>query len=143
METTTLEPKWLGNPLMRLLLAVLFTVFLVLPAAAMAGAPRATPTPTPPVVPASPLTGFQRHQGPALWHALREGDALWLEAEQDSGELAVWWGQFVLGYVPAADAARLQRRLARGEPLQARILRLQDVADPAQRILVRVELSRL
>lgn len=142
MDTTTLE-TFLASPIRRSLLAILFTVFLVLPAAAMAGAAQAIPTPTPPVLPDSPLTGFQLHQGPAIWYALQEGDALWLQPEDDSGRVAVWWGQFVLGYLPSAGAEGLQRRLTRGEPLHARILQLRDVADPAQRILVRVELSRL
>lgn len=131
----------IASPLRRSLLAILFTVFLVLPAAAMAGAAQAFPTPTPPVLSASPLSGFQLHQGPALWAALQEGDALDLEFDTEAAQVAVRWGQFVIGYMPSGSAAALQRHLARGERLRARIFRLQDVSDPARRILVRVELA--
>lgn len=137
-----LSPETLiASPLRRSLLAVLFTVFLVLPAAAMAGAAQAFPTPTPPVLSASPLSGFNLHQGPALWHALHEGDALTLDSRSDPGQVAVWWGQFVIGYVRSDEATELQRRLSRGQRLRARIFRLRDVSDPARRVLVRVELA--
>lgn len=86
----------------------------------------------------SPLAGFQYHEGKALWKQLNVGDALTLAREpdnpHDANAIRIDWRGHKLGYVPRRENADLARLLDRGQPLQARITRLQQVRNPWERI---------
>jgi len=90
------------------------------------------------LVQSSPLAGFNYHQAPAVWQAMRVGDALALEREpdnvHDARAISVRWQGHRLGYVPRAQNAALAWALDRGERLDARVSRLQPHRDPRQRI---------
>lgn len=86
----------------------------------------------------SPLAGFQYHAGKALWPRMRVGDALSLVREPDNPHDAkavrVEWQGHKIGYVPRRENADVARLLDRGQPLQARIVRLAEVRDPWSRV---------
>jgi hypothetical protein len=76
-----------------------------------------------------PLRGLERHQGRALWPVLATGDRLRLAAaphdESNRTSIAVYWGEFLIGHLPAEECGPLQACLARGE-LQAEIAQLDE-----------------
>jgi hypothetical protein len=90
------------------------------------------------LVQSSPLAGFNYHQAPAVWRAMRVGDALKLEREpdnvHDAQAISVRWQGHKLGYVPRAQNATLAWAMDRGESLDARVSRLQPHRDPRKRI---------
>lgn len=92
------------------------------------------------IVQQTPLAGFNHHAGPAVWHDLREGDALTLVLERDNGfdaqAVRIDWRAHKLGYLPAAANGAIARELARGTPLKARIGKLRTHPDPRERIRV-------
>jgi hypothetical protein len=104
---------------------------------------RADDAPAPKlVVQSSPLAGFRYHGGEELWDALRVGDALALVREpgnpHDPNAVSVWWRGRKLGYVPRSDNAAIAWGLDRGEPLRARIGRLERHPNPARRVQLEV-----
>ena len=90
------------------------------------------------LVQSSPLAGFNYHQAPEVWQAMRVGDALRLEREpdnvHDARAISVQWRGYKLGYVPRAQNAALAWAMDRGERLDARVSRLQPHRDPRKRI---------
>lgn len=90
------------------------------------------------LVQSSPLAGFNYHQAPEVWQAMRVGDALRLEREpdnvHDARAISVQWRGYKLGYVPRAQNAALAWAMDRGESLDARVSRLQPHRDPRKRI---------
>lgn len=75
-----------------------------------------------------PLRGLERHQGRALWPAFGLGDPLHLAPPRDesaSAAIAVYWGEFLIGHLPAAECAGLQACMRRGE-LRAAIAGLHE-----------------
>jgi len=90
------------------------------------------------VVQSSPLAGFRYHAAAELWEELRVGDALELAREpdnpHDANAVSVSWRGRKLGYVPRRENAALAWGLERGEPLHARISRLERHPNPARRI---------
>ena len=90
------------------------------------------------LVQSSPLAGYNYHQAPAVFAAMRRGDALTLVREADNphdgNAVRVEWQAQVLGYVPRARNAVLAWAMDRGEPLTARISRLQRHRSPPQRV---------
>ena len=90
------------------------------------------------LVQSSPLAGFRYGQGAALWPQLRVGDALELSRETDNphdpNAVRVEWRGRKLGYVPRRENAALAWGLDRGEPLRARITRLEPHPNPARRV---------
>ena len=86
----------------------------------------------------SPLAGFQFYQGKELWGQMNVGDALTLVREpdnpHDSRAVRVEWNGHKLGYVPRKENEAVARQLDRGNPLQARIVRLTKHRDPWKRI---------
>ncbi len=110
-------------------------------------AARTTPDPTPPspgplLLQASPLAGFQYHQGPQLWPYLSPGDALTLVREPnnpyDPGAVRIDWQDHQLGYLPRVDNTAVSQLLDRGHTLTARINALREALDPWQRITLEV-----
>ena len=90
------------------------------------------------LVQSSPLAGYRYGEAAALWPLLRPGDALELVREADNAHdpnaVRVDWRGRKLGYVPRRDNAALAWGLDRGTPLQARVSRLVEHANPARRI---------
>src|SRR5690349_11997707 len=81
------------------------------------------------LVQSSPLAGYNYHEAPAVFAAMRPGDALSLVREpdnpHDANAVRVEWQAHKLGYVPRTQNAVLAWALDKGEPLDARISRLQ------------------
>ena len=90
------------------------------------------------LVQSSPLAGYRYGEAAALWPLLQPGDALELVREADNphdpNAVRVDWRGRKLGYVPRRDNAALAWGLDRGTPLQARVSRLVEHANPARRI---------
>ena len=90
------------------------------------------------VVQHSPLAGFRYHDAAALWGALRVGDALVLVREpgnpHDPRAVRVEWRGHVLGYVPRRENDAVAWGLDRGDPLRARISRLDPTRPPSRRL---------
>lgn len=90
------------------------------------------------LVQSSLLAGFNYHQAPEVWRGMRVGDALRLEREPDNAwdgrAVRVEWQGHMLGYVPRAQNAALAWAMDRGEPVGARVSRLQPHRDPRKRI---------
>ena len=90
------------------------------------------------LVQSSPLAGYNYHQAPAVFHAMRTGDALSLVREphnpHDPNAIRVDWGAHRLGYVPRTQNMALAAALDRGEPIAARISRLQPHRNPRLRV---------
>ena len=90
------------------------------------------------LVQSSPLAGYNYQQAPAVFAAMRPGDALSLVREPDNAHdanaIRVDWGTHRLGYVPRAQNAALAAALDRGEPIAARISRLQQHRNPRLRV---------
>ena len=86
----------------------------------------------------SPLAGFRYHEAARVWDELRIGDPLELAREPDNphdrAAVAVSWRGRKLGYVPRAANAALAWGMDRGERLGARISRLTEHPNPAQRV---------
>ena len=114
-----------------LLAAALVFHACILPAPCMAQQVRL-------LVQSSPLAGFKHHQAPAVWQAMRVGDALLLEREpdnvHDARAISVQWQGHKLGYVPRAQNAALAWAMDRGQSLEARVSRLQPHRNPRKRI---------
>lgn len=93
----------------------------------------------------SPLAGFRYHEGKEIWDELKVGDALQLVREPDnpydSKAVRVDWRGHVLGYVPRAENAAVARLMDRGEPVEARIVKLRKGRNPRERILFEVYLG--
>lgn len=110
------------------------------PASARTGdpAPHAASPAVRLLVQSSPLAGYNHHQAPRVFAALRVGDPLALVREPDNphdpNAVSVHWGEHTLGYVPRARNAHIAWALDRGEPLGARVSRLQRHRSPPQRI---------
>jgi hypothetical protein len=86
----------------------------------------------------SPLAGYRYASAAEVWPLLRVGDALELSREpdnpQDPNAVRVEWRGRKLGYVPRRENAALAWGLDRGEPLRARITRLEPHPNPARRV---------
>lgn len=81
----------------------------------------------------SSLAGFQFHDGPVLWPALRVGQPLDLVRERentyDTKAVRVDWLGHKLGYVPRIENHVVAGLLDRGEKLSARIIALNERRD--------------
>ena len=90
------------------------------------------------LVQSSPLAGYNYLEAPAVFHAMRAGDALSLVREphnaHDANAIRVDWDGHRLGYVPRSQNAALAAALDRGEPIAARISRLQPHRNPRLRV---------
>lgn len=90
------------------------------------------------LVQASPLAGFQFHDGKRLWTQLNVGDALELVREPDNPydrhAVRVEWRGHKLGYVPRLENKAVARQLDYGNRLAARITRLTRHRDPWKRV---------
>ena len=90
------------------------------------------------LVQSSPLAGFGYHAAGEVWEAMRVGDLLELAREpdnpHDANAVSVSWRGRKLGYVPKRENAAVAWGLDRGEPLLARISRLQAHRNPARRV---------
>jgi len=86
----------------------------------------------------SPLAGYRYAEAADVWPLLRVGDELELSREPDNphdpNAVRVHWHGWKLGYVPRRDNAALAWGLDRGEPLRARISRLEPHPNPARRV---------
>lgn len=93
----------------------------------------------------SPLAGFRYHEGKEVWDELKVGDALQLVREPDNPydpkAVRVDWHGHVLGYVPRAENAAVARLMDRGEPVEARIVKLRKSRNPRERILFEIYLK--
>ncbi len=86
----------------------------------------------------SPLAGYRYAEASEVWPLLRVGDRLELSREPDNAHdpnaVRVEWRGRMLGYVPRRENAALAWGLDRGEPLRARITRLEPHPNPARRV---------
>lgn len=86
----------------------------------------------------SRLAGYRYADAADVWPLLRVGDALELSREPDNphdpSAVRVQWRGRKLGYVPRRENAALAWGLDRGEPLRARISRLEPHPNPARRV---------
>jgi hypothetical protein len=86
----------------------------------------------------SPLAGYRYAAAADVWPLLRVGDPLELSREPDNphdrNAVSVQWRGRKLGYVPRRENAALAWGLDRGEPLRARISRLEPHPNPARRV---------
>ena len=90
------------------------------------------------LVQSSPLAGFRYHQAPDAFPDMRIGDPLDLVREpdnpHDASAVRVEWHGRLLGYVPRARNDAVAWAMDRGEPMSARVSRLQQHRNPRQRI---------
>jgi hypothetical protein len=97
------------------------------------------------LVQASPVAGFQYHEGKEVWDSLKAGDALELVREPDNpydgNAVRVEWQGRTLGYVPRRENGAVARMLDRGTRLQAKIVRLKKARRPWERVLFEVYLE--
>ena len=93
----------------------------------------------------SPLAGFRYHEGKEIWDELKVGDALELVREPDNPydpkAVRVDWHGHVLGYVPRAENAAVGKLMDRGEPVEARIVKLRKSRNPRERVLFEIYLK--
>ena len=86
----------------------------------------------------SRLAGYRYAAAAEVWPLLRVGDELELSREPDNAHdpnaVCVQWRGWKLGYVPRRENAALAWGLDRGEPLRARISRLEPHPNPARRV---------
>ncbi|MBF0614174.1 MAG: HIRAN protein [Magnetococcales bacterium] len=103
----------------------------------------ATPTEVP--IQISAVAGFQYHAGTQVWSSLEVGHLLTLQRETDNRydqkAIVVLWNQHKLGYVPRTDNVTLAQMMDRGIPLQARIVKLTQSADPWKRIGMEIRMQ--
>lgn len=94
------------------------------------------------LVQSSPLAGFQYHAGATLWDRLHVGDKLQLVREADNAHdrraVRVEWQGMQLGYLPRAENRAVAAEMDRGMRVEGRIARLNEAADPWQRLLIDV-----
>jgi hypothetical protein len=90
------------------------------------------------LVQSSPLAGFLYHDAPQAFERMRVGDVLELVREpanpHDASAIAVAWNGRKLGYVPRRQNDAVAWALDRGEPVTARISRLQEHRNPRLRV---------
>ena len=90
------------------------------------------------LVQSSPLAGFRYHEAPDAFPDMRIGDPLDLVREpdnpHDASAVRVQWRGRLLGYVPRARNDAVAWAMDRGEPMSARVSRLQQHRNPRQRI---------
>ena len=90
------------------------------------------------LVQSSPLAGFRYYEAAGVWGDLKPGAPLELIREADNPfdrrAVSVSWRGHKLGYVPRRENAAVAWALDRGEPLHARISRLNTHPNPARRI---------
>lgn len=105
---------------------------------------RATVLPRTVLLQASPVAGFQYHEGQAVWTGLREGLPLDLVREADNVHddkaVRIEWAGRKLGYLPRVENHAVAQLLDRGERLAARIAGLRESRNPWERIRVEVSL---
>jgi hypothetical protein len=93
----------------------------------------------------SPLAGFQFYEGERLWPRLRVGQHLTLRRRSDNPHdpraVEIWWRGRMLGHLQRVDNCAVAQMLDRGEPLAARITRLQESSSPWERVRFEVNLS--
>ncbi len=86
----------------------------------------------------SPLAGSQYYAVERLWAEIRPGDHLTLVREprnrHDRKAVRVDWNGNPLGYVPRAENRAVAAALDAGEPLEARVLKLNDDPNPWRRV---------
>lgn len=91
---------------------------------------------------AGAIAGFGYTEGPRLLERLATGEALQLVREPDNPHdpraVRIDWNGYKLGYVPRNDNASVARRLDAGEPLNARITRVQRGADRWQPVDIEI-----
>ena len=94
------------------------------------------------LIQASPVAGFQHHQGAEVWPQLRQGMTLDLfrqpQNKYDRRAVAVLWRETQLGYLPRGENHAVSNMLDNGQPLLARITRLSNDANPWRRIEIEV-----
>ena len=97
------------------------------------------------IVQASPVAGFQYHEGEHVWLLLRVGDHLDLVREasnpHDERAVRIDWNGEMLGYVPRSENVAVAQMLDRGEVLHARITALRESSNPWERVGVEVVLE--
>lgn len=90
------------------------------------------------LVQSSPLAGFKYHEAALLWDDMRVGDRLDLIREpanpHDAKAIRVDWRGRKLGYVPRTQNESLAWAMDQGQPVVARISRMELSADPRRRI---------
>ena len=90
------------------------------------------------LVQSSPLAGFRHHEAPQAFPHMQVGDALELIREPDNrhdpSAVGVAWRGLKLGYVPRRQNDAVAWALDRGEPMSARISRLQEHRNPRLRV---------
>ncbi len=90
------------------------------------------------LVQSSPLAGFNYHSAPKVFSDMRVGDTLvlWREPDNphDANAVGVLWHDSKLGYVPRSQNSALAWAMDRGEPVLARISRLQAHRNPRLRV---------
>ena len=90
------------------------------------------------LVQSSALAGFNYHHAALLWDDMRVGDRLQLVREpenpHDGKAIRVDWQGQKLGYVPRKQNEALAWAMDQGQPVAARISRMELSADPWRRI---------
>ena len=90
------------------------------------------------LVQSSPLAGFRYHDAAAAFADMHVGDALALAREpdnpHDASAVRVEWRGRLIGYVPRTANDALAWAMDRGEPVSARVSRLQPHRNPRRRI---------
>lgn len=109
------------------------------PTARAAGARRSI------LLQASPVAGFQYHNGEAVWAWLSAGQALDLFREADNSHdekaVRIEWQGHKIGYVPRMENHAVAQLLDRGEKLSARIAGLKESRNPWERVRFEVLLE--
>ncbi len=86
----------------------------------------------------SAIAGFQYYDGETVWKNIPPGAPLTLKRDKtnphDRRAVEIWWKQHKLGYVPMRDNAAVAQLMDAGVPLEARLTRRIDAANPWERM---------
>jgi hypothetical protein len=86
--------------------------------------------------------GLAHHEAKSVWDEMRAGDPLTLVRESgnphDGNAVRVEWRGVMLGYLPREDNEPIARQLDRGNPLTARIARLERARNHRLKLQIEV-----
>lgn len=88
------------------------------------------------------IAGYQYHKGAQMEHLFKQGTEFLLKAEPqnpfDNDAVAVYYDNARIGFIPPDTNADIAKRIQQGEPLKARVTRIEPQSDPWERVYVEV-----
>ena len=88
------------------------------------------------------IDGYQYHKGAQMEHLFKKGTEFSLKPEPenpfDDDAVAIYYDEDRIGFIPPDTNVEIARRIQKGEPLKARIARIEPQSDPWERVFVEV-----